>query len=443
MAATDPTPNPTPSPPTVGVDPVHCTVCDAGDPTTLTPSRRGFIAGAAALTGAAGLAGVLGGTLSGPLGRMDPLRASASATPLRAGAGKLIVVFLRGGTDGLTAVVPAGDPDYFAARPTIAVPAEATLPLDGIFGLHPAMAPLHEIWQDGRLSIITAVGNPARSRSHFDAQDLLEQGSVTRRSDAAGWLTRHLATSSSTAPHGGLFRAVAVSNTVPGSLRGAGALAIASVGGFGLGGLTGASSGWTGMLDRMHWGRLPVETTGQRTVQAVTAVRGVAAPATASPYADAVALLASDLGVEVVTIDTGGWDTHNNMGTHASGQMRNLLGALSQNLARLQADLDSRGLSNVTTVVMSEFGRRVAENGSGGTDHGAANVMFVMGGAARNRQVLGTWPGLAPANLDRGDVAITTDVRDVLWELVRDVLGHPTPEAVFGSHLHTPVGATR
>lgn len=417
-----------------------CDAVDLATRTTAGPTRRQLLAGAAALAGAAGVAGVFGGALGGPAGPAGPLGSAAAAATPRRGRGKLVVVFLRGGIDGLTAVVPAADSAYYAARPTIAVPAEASLQLDGSFGLHPAMAPLHGLWQDGRLAIVNAVGNPARSRSHFDAQDLLEQGSATRRSDAAGWLTRYLTTTTSGAPHGGLFRAVAISGGVPGSLRGSNALAIPAIGSFGLGGRTGASGSWAGVISQMYEGRLPVEAAGKTTVQAVTTVRGVTPPTTSSAFTEAAALLGAGLGVEVVTVDTGGWDTHDNMGTHSLGQMRNLLAGLAGGLAGLQADLDARGLSEVTTVVMSEFGRRLLENGSGGTDHGMANMMLVMGGAVRGGRVLGAWPGLAAANLDRGDLAITTDVRDVLWELTRDVLGHPDPAAVFPGHAHTTVG---
>jgi uncharacterized protein (DUF1501 family) len=402
-------------------------------PATAGPSRRRFLAGAGA--------GVALGAVAGAGAFTGPLAGIAAAQPPRTTGRQLVVVFLRGGIDGLTAVVPAGDPGYYAARPGIAVPAEVTLGLDAMFGLHPAMAPLYGLWQDRRLAIVQAVGNPARSRSHFDAQDLLEQGSATRRSDATGWLTRHLATTS--APSGGLFRAVAISSNSPGSLRGSGALSIPSLATFGLGGASGTTAGWDAILRRSYQGSKPIETVGTATVSALAAVAGVPRPpAGAGAFADAAALLASGLGVEVVTIDTGGWDTHNAMGTHTTGTMRNLLSELAANLAGLQADLDRRGLRQVTTVVMSEFGRRVAQNASGGTDHGTANTMLVMGGAVTGGVVHGTWPGLAPDRLDRGDVAITTDVRDVQWELVRDVLGNPAPQSVFTDHTHRRVGIT-
>jgi uncharacterized protein (DUF1501 family) len=369
-------------------------------------------------------------TSTGPLPRAD-------------GAGRLVVVFLRGGIDGLSMVVPAGDPGYYRARPGIAIPDAATLALDGFFGLHPAMAPVHGLWQERRLAVVHATGNPARSRSHFEAMDLLEQGSSVRRNDATGWLTRHLATTTSTAPAKGLFRAVAISANTPGSLRGSTSLSIPTLAGFGLGGASGRTTGWEGSFSRAYQGDQPVERAGTSTVQAITTLRSVPAPSAGSgAFADAAALLAADLGVEVVTIDVGGWDTHNAMGTHTAGDMRNLLNGLGRSLADFQADLDARGLRDVTTVVMSEFGRRVAENASGGTDHGTGNVMVLMGAGLAGGQVHGTWPGLASDQLDRGDVAITTDVRDVMWEVVRDRLGNTTPEAVVQGHAHQPVGVT-
>ena len=415
------------------------------DPDRISPlaSRRRFLAGAGLTIGAAGAVGVLGGSLGGALGPGSMTASVAAAQGQRHGSGQLVVVFLRGGTDGLSVVVPAGDPGYYSNRPGIAVPAEATLALDGMFGFHPAMAPLYGLWQDRRLAVVQAVGNTARSRSHFDAQDLLEQGSVTRRGDGAGWLTRHLATTASNAPHGGLFRGVAISSNMPGSLRGSSALSIPSLASFGLGGTSGAATGWNRTLRMAYSGFTPAEATGQATLAAITATTGITPPPPgAGAFADAAALLGSNLGVEVVTIDVGGWDTHNAMGTHSQGDMRNLVAGLATNLANLQADLDARGLSGVTTVVMSEFGRRVLENASGGTDHGAANVMLVMGAQVAGGVVHGTWPGLAPAQLDRGDVAITTDVRDVLWEIVRDVLGNPSPQSVFDGHTPTPVDVT-
>ncbi len=352
---------------------------------------------------------------------------------------QLIVVFLRGGMDGLSAVLPPSDPIYHDSRPQIGVPEAAAIPLDATFGMHPAMVPLQGLYEDDRLAFVHACGNPAGSRSHFDAQDLMEQGGSSRRADGSGWLTRHARTT------GGdrLFRAVARSANVPGSLRGSAALAIPSLASFGLGGSSGLTATWDPSLRLAYSGDTPIDGTGTDTLDAIAAVDGIGGTnPNATAFDDAVRLLGSGLGVEVVTIDMGGWDTHNGMGTAAEGTMRDLLGGLAGALAGLQASLDDAGLGSVTTVVMSEFGRRVQQNGSGGLDHGFADVMIAMGGAVRGGRVIADWPGLAPDDLDRGDLRVTTDSRDVLWELLRDVLGHPDPGLVFDGHTHTPVGLT-
>lgn len=364
-----------------------------------------------------------------------PARARASRAA--GGAGQLVVVFLRGGMDGLSAVLPPSDPLYHAARPTIGVPESAALPLDATFGMHPALGPLHELYQSGRLAVVHACGNLGGSRSHFEAQDLVEQAVVTRRADARGWITRHLSATGNDA----LFGAVALSANVPGSLRGSTALSIPQIATFGLGGRSGVTSTWENTFRAAYAGDTPLDALGTDVLDALDAVAGIdGAGPSATAFDDAVSLLSSGLGVRVVTIDTGGWDTHNAMGTVAAGAMTDLLSELASQLAGFQSALDARGLSGVTTVVMSEFGRRVQQNGSGGLDHGAAGVVLVMGGGVRGGRVLGSWPGLAADQLDRGDLRVTTDHRDVLWELLRDVLGNPSPGTVFDGHAHTPVG---
>ena len=396
-------------------------------------SRRRFLAGTGVAVGAAAL-----GVTAGPFG--SAAVAQPAPPPRNPGAGRLIVVFLRGGIDGMSVVVPAAESAYYAARPGIGVPESALFQLDDRFGLHPALAPLNGLWEDGRLGIVHAVGNPARSRSHFEAMDLLEQASVTRRGDASGWLARHLTSTSSSAPYGGLFRGVAISANSPGSLRGANTLSIPSLATFGLGGASGATQSWAPTLRKMYTGDLPVELRGTSTLDALTVVGAIPRPqGTPSAFSDAAALLDADIGVEVVTVDIGGWDTHNAMGTHTSGEMRDLLAGLGGQLAALQTDLDSRGLGDVTTIVMSEFGRRLLENASGGTDHGMGNVMLALG-AGVAAGVHGTWPGLAADQLDRGDLAIGTDARDVLWDVAAGVLGNPNPSAIFAGHAHTPTG---
>lgn len=399
-------------------------------------SRRGFLTAGTALGATAAL------TIRP--GWAPRLARAAGALELGAPppTGRLVVVFLRGGMDALSAVVPAGDPTYHDARPTIAVPDDAVVDLDGTFGLHPAWAPLHDLYRTGRLAFVHAVGNPAGSRSHFDAQDLMEMGTVERRADGTGWLARHLATSGT--DH--LFRAVCLSNTMTGSLLGSHALATPSLARFALGGFSGATAGYESSLRMAHHGAMPVEVTGTAALDAIDRIATLDAPPSDptdsyAPFADAAVLLDSDLGVEVVTINVDGWDTHDQMGTHESGQMATLLDGLAQDLVRFQAELDGRGLGNVTTVVMSEFGRCVEENGSGGTDHGFGGLMVAMGSGIRGGRVLTDWPGLEQHH-HHDDLMVTTDYRDVLWELARDVLGNPSPQDIFTDHDHTPVGLT-
>jgi uncharacterized protein (DUF1501 family) len=402
-------------------------------------SRRSFLTG--------GVAAGLGGALSLPPGWSQ----SPTEAPKLSGSGdaphspgRLVVVFQRGGMDALSAVVPAAEAKYYDLRPTIAVPESAVLDLDGRFGFHPALAPLHELYVDRRVTVVHAAGNPAGNRSHFEAQDLAEQGDEKRRSDSAGWLTRHFDAT------GGdrLFRAVCLANNITGSLRGSTTLAIPALGRFTLGGRSRITSDFEPSLRLAYQGDGAAAVQGAATLDAIESVASLTEGAAAvesddpyAPFADAAVLLDSDLGVEVVTINTQGWDTHNQMGTHQEGTMTRLLGELGRDLARFQDDLDSRGLDDVTTLVMTEFGRCIDENGSGGTDHGFAGLMLTIGGGVEGGRVITDWPGLEQDH-HHEDLMVTTDFRDVLWELVRDVLGNPSPDVVFEGHKHKPVGLT-
>ncbi len=288
-----------------------------------------------------------------------------------------------------------------------------------------------------------AVGNPAGSRSHFDAQSFWDAGDDGPSPDGRGWLGRYLATSSGAA--GAVARGAALSVNLTPSLRGSESLVIPSIASYGLKGLTGLGRA---SLTQFHSD--PSVAIQRRGTEALSSIDSVGALSTvpipggrgteATLFGDAVALLGGGLGLEVVTIDLGGWDTHNNMGTTDAGAMRDLLLDLGANLAGFQAALDTAGLADVTTVVMSEFGRRVQQNGSGGLDHGYGNLMAVMGAGVAGGQVLTDWPGLQALN--QGDLEVTTDFRDVLWELTRDRLGHPDPGQVFLGFGHTGLGLT-
>ncbi len=392
------------------------------------PSRRSFLAGAVAATGLA--------TTAVNLTPGFTARAGAQAGP----PGRLVVVYLRGGQDHLSTVVPYGDSNYYAARPTIAIPDTEVLDLDGTFGFHPVMAGLHSLFTTGRLSVVVGAGNPVGDRSHFTAQDLSEYGAETTPSDGFGWLARYLRAPSSSSS---LFRALTVGNNVHLSLRGFDALGMASIAGFGLG-ETGLAAQSTDLLKMAYSGGASIERVGTTALSAADIVGGLPRSTSADPntavFEDTANLLEADLGTEVITINLGGWDSHDAMGTWDDGEMRYLLGGLDTALGAFQSDLDSRGLDDVTTLVMTEFGRRVIENGSGGTDHGHASVMLVLGDAATGG-VFGTVAPLTPGSIGpRNDVPVTVDFRDVLGDVAGSVLGVANPSDLFPGHSYQPQG---
>ncbi|MFT5201509.1 MAG: hypothetical protein ACI9C1_000885 [Candidatus Aldehydirespiratoraceae bacterium] len=406
-------------------------------------SRRTVLKGMAASAGIGAVASVASGPASIALPRL--------ATPAAAAAppGRVVVVFLRGGIDGLSACVPYNEAEYYNRRPGISISPGAVTDLDGQFGLHPAMAPLHDLYTQGRFAIVEAVGNPSANRSHFEAAAYWEQGTTGNSPSGFGWLARHLL--SSTGLPGAEFRAVGLGSNSVRSLGGyTDALVMSSLERFSLGGVGGFGGLYRDQLEMLYYGQGPGEVTGTNALGAVDQIAGLVAANpgsgtyddTAATLEDARVLLGAGLGVEVITVDIGHWDTHSAMGTETAGRMYDLLDDLATNLVNFQAGLDADGHSDVTTVIMSEFGRRVRENGSGGCDHGWGNIMMAMGGGIAGNQVLGSWPGLAPGALVSGDLAITTDYRDVLAEIVRDRLGNTDLASVFPGHTVTPVGLT-
>ena len=362
----------------------------------------------------------------------------------------LIAVFQRGAVDGLSMVVPHGDPSYYASRGSIAVArpvagnAEATVDLDGFFGLHPAMASLKPLWDDQRLAIVHACGSPDTTRSHFDAQDYMESGTPGVKSTQDGWLARGLSVTS--ASGASPFRAVAMGTQLPRSLRGdVGAVAMGAVADFDVKqdmGRTGsgvnARNGFEslyeqGVRDMLHG-------TGRETFDAVKMLKAANPqrfpPANGAQYPrgrlgeslkQIAQLIKADVGLEVAFADAGGWDTHANQGNER-GQLAQRLTEFSQSLAALYRDLDDR-MSDVVVLTMSEFGRTVRENGNRGTDHGHATAMLVLGGAVKGGRMVGRWPGLAREQLYEGrDLAVTTDFRHLFAE-------------VAGRHLNVPASA--
>ncbi|HEY6448022.1 MAG TPA: DUF1501 domain-containing protein [Acidobacteriaceae bacterium] len=372
----------------------------------------------------------------------------AQATTAQARGRKLVVIFQRGAADGLNVVVPYREPSYYEYRPTIGIPPSSVIDLDGFFGLHPAMAPLKPLWDQGHLAIVHASGSPDPTRSHFDAQDFMESGTPGMKATVDGWLNRALQ-AEDLARADRLptpFRAVSLGPQVPHTLQGRlEAIALDNIRDFGLQSTT-AAAGFAAMYDQSTDSIL--HATGQKTFEAVRMLQA-ADPAQYTPASGAdypngpfgnslrqiAQLLKANLGVEAAFADIGGWDTHQNEGA-AEGQLAGRLRDFSQGLSAFWTDMGDEA-ENIVLVTMSEFGRTCRQNGTGGTDHGHANVMFALGGPVRGGKVYGPWPGLAPEQLyEARDLAITTDFRQVLGEAALRTLGAGNLDLVFpGSGL--------
>ncbi len=332
----------------------------------------------------------------------------------------LVVVFLRGAADGLALVPPTGDDDYYRARPILGVRPERTIRLDGHFGLHPALAELEPAFGDGELAIVHAAGSEDESRSHFEAQDLMEHGGLA----AGGWLGRFLRFREEAASEA--LSAVALGKTLPECLRGAPAATVMqSLDDFSLGPQSSA------LLPRLA--RLYAPETGELgraardTLEALHRIEKLRGqpyrPAGGAEYptgdfgrglAETARLIKARVGLEAATLDLGGWDSHLAQDTLLEPLMRRL----ARGLAAFRHDL-GRALATTSVVVMTEFGRRVRENASLGTDHGRGSVMFVLGGGVR-RGVIADWPGLDAGVLEGpGDLAVVHNYRDVLAPVLR------------------------
>ncbi len=358
----------------------------------------------------------------------------------------LVAIFQRGAADGLNIVVPHAEPNYYAMRPTIAVPRpsaadpeDSAIDLDGFFGLHPALAPLQPLYAARHLAIVHAAGSPDPTRSHFDAQDYMESGTPGLKSTSDGWLNRALPpTQGQISP----VRAIAMGPVLPRAMRGRNnAVAIENLNTFQV-----RNDSASKIFEAMYAGSSDkiLNGTARETFDAVALLQSLekqpyqlAAEYPNGPFAQSLRqiarLIKSDVGVEVAFADIGGWDHHvNETGPRPSeGQLAQRLAEFGGSLAAFWKDLGDR-MADVTLVTMSEFGRTARENGNRGTDHGHANVMFVMGGDVRGGKVYGDWPGLADYQLHEGrDLALATDFRDVLAELVSTHLGNRDLREVF------------
>jgi len=378
----------------------------------------------------------------------------AATTEATAQGKKLVVIFQRGAADGLNIVVPWRENNYYAMRPSIAIPQKQVLDLDGFFGLHPAMASLVPLYKQGHLAIVHATGSPDGTRSHFDAQDFMESGTPGIKSTPDGWLNRALqAEDLKRRQQHTAFRAVALGSGVPRTLAGRiPALAISNVQDFAVGGRgpkpAPAASAFEAMYDESSDSLL--HSAGDSTFEAIKMLRATD-PAHYQPSPDAnypnngfannmkqiAQLLKANLGLEAAFTDIGGWDTHQNQGS-VDGQLANRLREFSEGIAAFWRDMGPEA-ENITLVTMSEFGRTAHQNGTGGTDHGHANAMFVLGGGVKGGKVYGKWPGLSEHQLNEGrDLAITTDYRAVLGEVVAKSIGASNLGVTFpGAHLNS------
>jgi uncharacterized protein (DUF1501 family) len=360
----------------------------------------------------------------------------------------LVAVFQRGAVDGLSMVIPHGDPGYYASRTSIALArprqgdADTALELDGFFALHPALAPLLPLWQARTLAIVPACGSPDTTRSHFDAQDYMETGTPGVKSTPDGWLGR----AAGVLPAGRVtpFRSVALGTQLPRILRGdAGAIALRSLDRFEVRTTTQAttSKGFEslyqqGVQDLLHG-------TGRETFEAVKMLKSAGAarltPANGAQYPrgrfgeslrQIAQLIRADVGLRIAFTDMEGWDTHVAQGAE-QGQLANRLRDFGAGLAAFARDLGDR-MSDVVVLTMSEFGRTVAENGNRGTDHGHATAMFVFGGGVRGGRLYGRWPGLAREQLfESRDLAVTTDFRTLFNEVATRHLAVPPTAGLF------------
>jgi uncharacterized protein (DUF1501 family) len=317
----------------------------------------------------------------------------------------LVVLSLRGGFDGLAAVAPVGDPEWTKLRPNIGTPERAVKRVDDVFGLHPAMSPLFGAWTEGELAVVHAVGQPSDSRSHAVATAELER--------AAPALPAAMTGPRAELSVGRLAnQQLAVKEEVV------------------------PLAAWQRAFDELNVNARPqIARPTEWALDGVAALRPLATQTTGSagsvPYpegqlgetlADLARLVRARSGVNVATVDVDGWDLHADAGRFDGGRMRDRLRELSQGMAAFRDDLGA-DFGRVTVVTLSEFGRRAAENGSGGTDHGHGNAVLVFGGAVRGGRVYGRWPGLAADRLADGDLAATTDYRSILAEVLGSRLG--------------------
>jgi uncharacterized protein (DUF1501 family) len=378
----------------------------------------------------------------------------AVAATAATGKKKMVVLFQRGAMDGLNVVVPFGERNYYAMRPTIAIPppqngsTDAAIDLDGFFGLHPSLQPLQPLFRKGQLAIVQAVGSPDPTRSHFDAQDFMESGTPGLKATDNGWLNRALLSMPEEKPSP--FRAVAFGPYLPRTLQGSSpAVAVPDLKQFKM---NGPQQTVEGGFEAMYAQTVDaaMRGVGNETFEAIDQLKKINPdsyqPDNGAEYPknrfgqslqEIAELFKANVGLEVAFLDSGGWDHHVNEGG-VQGQLSNLLRDLGQGIAAFHQDMGDR-MGEVVFVSMSEFGRTARENGNRGTDHGHANCMFVMGGGVKGGRVYSRWPGMSEGELYQGrDLAVTTDYRSVIGEIMTKHLGNHDLKTVFPGFANDP-----
>jgi uncharacterized protein (DUF1501 family) len=412
-------------------------------------SRRSMLKGMGAVGAAAAAASVGGELLSSRLAyAADP----TTGSPTSYGGDVLVVLSLHGGVDGLSVIPPIGDPDYAKLRPTIGIPSSLALPLGGVFGMHPALAPIKPLYDSGKLAVVHAVGQPTGTRSHFKDSEEIERAApgTTLRT---GWLDRVLGVRGV----GTAFQAAQLgSSMLPGSLIGpCPDLAMTSIDSFALNIWDGYRPQFTQALAAMHAGvdhpvaqqaattLAALSTTATMKTAGYTPANGTVYPTSALGNAlkDLARLIKQNVGLQVATLDYGNWDMHSGLGKpgDTTGWMHRQLADVAACLAAFAKDLGT-GMNGVSLVTLTEFGRRAHENGDGGLDHGYGQAVLALGGGLRGGQVYGRWPGLAPANLDNGDVAMATDYRQILTELLQKRCAVGSISDIFPGLTPAPLG---
>jgi len=358
----------------------------------------------------------------------------------------LVVIFLRGGADGLSMVVPYREDEYHKNRPSTRI--EKSVNLDGQFGLHPSLGPLLPLYRDGQMVCIHAVGSDDQTRSHFEAMNAMEFGMADQRGGLnSGWLARYLkaAPMEPASP----LRAVALGGLMPDSLRGGTqATAIRSLSDYALQTPPATKVDWLSRIEELYRGaKDDMAEAGNATVEVLKRLKSVQVDLAADkgseyPNTDlgkglreVAFLVRSNFGLEIACLDRGGWDTHVAQNNLLPGNLDDV----ARSIAAFTQDLGPM-MSKVTVVVQTEFGRRLHENAGLGTDHGRGGVMFVLGGGVKGGRVIADWPTLQPDRLDEtGDLRVTTDYRNVLNEIIDQRLTRVSAADLFPGLKVQPV----